>query len=71
MEQKLISTHRQPCNPTFVSARDAIIDADLALTGGANACELWTGFAKRGLGQGAVYNSSKRTESFVVPSGVC
>ncbi|KAG8160668.1 hypothetical protein KVR01_008932 [Diaporthe batatas] len=61
----------QPCNPTMVSARDAIIDADLALTGGANACELWTGFAKRGLGQGAVYNSSRRTESFVVPSGVC
>ncbi|KAL1875472.1 hypothetical protein Daus18300_003211 [Diaporthe australafricana] len=61
----------QPCNPTFVSARDAIIDADLALTGGVNACELWTGFAKRGLGQGAVYNSSKRTESYVIPSGVC
>jgi extracellular elastinolytic metalloproteinase len=55
----------------MVSARDAIIDADLALTGGANACELWTGFAKRGLGQGAVYNSSRRTESFVVPSGIC
>lgn len=61
----------QPCNPTFVSARDAILDADLALTGGDNKCEIWKGFAKRGLGQGANYSSTKRTDSFVVPSGVC
>lgn len=61
----------QPCNPSMVSARSAIIDADTALTGGANACSLWTAFAKRGLGQGAVYSSSKRTESFTIPSGVC
>lgn len=55
----------------MVDARDAIIDADTALTGGVNACELWTGFAKRGLGEGAVYGRLKRTESFVIPSGVC
>ncbi|KAL7806686.1 fungalysin metallopeptidase [Trichoderma aethiopicum] len=61
----------QPCTPTFVSARDAIIDADRALTGGENVCELWTAFAKRGLGSGAKYSSSSRTESFTVPSGVC
>ncbi|EGR44217.1 uncharacterized protein TRIREDRAFT_70800 [Trichoderma reesei QM6a] len=61
----------QPCTPTFVSARDAIIDADRALTGGDNVCELWTAFAKRGLGSGAKYSSSSRTESFTVPSGVC
>ena len=41
---------RQPCNPNFLQARDAIIDADKALTGGENACEIWKGFAKRGLG---------------------
>ncbi|KAK2749929.1 Extracellular metalloproteinase 9 [Myotisia sp. PD_48] len=61
----------QPCNPNFVQARDAIIDADKKLTGGQNACELWKGFAKRGLGQGAVYNSSRRTGSNTVPTGVC
>jgi extracellular elastinolytic metalloproteinase len=61
----------QPCNPTFVSARDAILDADKALTGGKNQCEIWKGFAKRGLGQGAKYSASARTNSFVVPSGVC
>ncbi|KAF2013944.1 extracellular metallo proteinase 2 [Aaosphaeria arxii CBS 175.79] len=61
----------QPCNPTFVTARDAIIDADKALTGGDNACELWKGFAKRGLGDGAKYDLNKRTESFDLPEGVC
>jgi len=61
----------QPCNPNFVQARDAILDADRALTGGDNACEIWTAFAKRGLGSGAKYSSSKRTGSTVVPSGVC
>ncbi|KAH8716734.1 extracellular metallo proteinase 2 [Phaeosphaeriaceae sp. PMI808] len=61
----------QPCNPNFVSARDAIIDADKALTGGANACPIWTAFAKRGLGDGAKYNASKRTQSFKVPTGAC
>ena len=30
----------QPCNPNFVQARDAILDADRALSGGANACEI-------------------------------
>jgi extracellular elastinolytic metalloproteinase len=61
----------QPCNPNFVSARDAIIDADKILTGGDNACEIWSGFAKRGLGEGAKYNASQRTENFDVPKGVC
>ncbi|KKA27194.1 hypothetical protein TD95_002117 [Thielaviopsis punctulata] len=61
----------QPCNPNFVSARDAILDADRALTGGANLCELWTAFAKRGLGEKAKYNMYSRTESFAVPKGVC
>ncbi|KAH7121776.1 extracellular metallo proteinase MEP [Dactylonectria estremocensis] len=61
----------QPCNPNMVQARNAIIDADTALTKGANLCALWTGFAKRGLGSGAVYSSSSRTESYVIPSGAC
>jgi extracellular elastinolytic metalloproteinase len=59
----------QPCTPTFVSARDAIIDADRALTGGANKCLLWKGFSKRGLGPNARYSSSSRTQDFSLPSG--
>jgi extracellular elastinolytic metalloproteinase len=61
----------QPCNPNFVQARDAIIDADWALTGGANACELWTAFAKRGLGEGARYIATGRTDSFKIPNDAC
>ncbi|PKX91250.1 extracellular metalloproteinase [Aspergillus novofumigatus IBT 16806] len=61
----------QPCNPNFVQARDAILDADTALTGGENQCEIWKAFAKRGLGAGAQYSSSNRVGSTQVPSGVC
>ena len=43
----------QPCYPTFLNARDAIILADRALTGGKNECTLWEGFASRGLGPNA------------------
>ena len=50
----------QPCSPGFVDGRDAILAADVALTGGANQCEIWRGFAKRGLGTGAVQGSVRR-----------
>ena len=43
----------QPCNPTFLQARDAILQADELRNGGANKCEIIKGFAKRGLGIGA------------------
>lgn len=43
----------QPCTPSFFDARDAIIAADHALTGGENLCALWRGFAARGLGPNA------------------
>ncbi|KAF8906996.1 Fungalysin metallopeptidase-domain-containing protein [Gymnopilus junonius] len=43
----------QTCRPSFFDARDAIIQADQVLTGGENFCELWDGFAARGLGQDA------------------
>ncbi|GJC79919.1 extracellular metalloproteinase mep [Colletotrichum liriopes] len=61
----------QPCSPNFIQARDAILDADTALTGGDNQCELWTAFAKRGLGSDAVYSSSNRRNGFTIPTGVC
>ena len=61
----------QPCNPTFVEARDAIIAADAANNGGANECLLWSGFAKRGLGfsadDGGSSNSLSVTEAFDLP----
>ncbi|TFK95299.1 Fungalysin metallopeptidase-domain-containing protein [Pterulicium gracile] len=46
----------QPCNPSFVSARDAWIQADINRYAGANVCTIWRGFASRGLGVGAVNN---------------
>ena len=62
----------QPCGPGFVDGRDAILTADQALTGGANQCEIWRGFAKRGLGTGAVQGlSTSRTDNsqdFTVPA---
>jgi len=47
----------QPCNPGFVTGRNAILQADEALTGGENQCAIWHGFAKRGLGNGASQGS--------------
>ncbi len=43
----------QPCNPTFVTGRDALIDADDSANGGANLCLIWNAFAKRGVGSSA------------------
>ncbi|GAA4763483.1 MULTISPECIES: T9SS-dependent M36 family metallopeptidase [Flavobacterium] len=47
------------CSPTFVTARDAIIAADQATTGGQNYCMIWKTFARRGLG----VNASSGTNS--------
>jgi len=53
----------QVCRPGFVDGRDAILAADVALTGGANQCEIWRGFAKRGLGFSANQGlSNSRTD---------
>ena len=55
----------QPCNPTFLTARDAIIQADANRYGGANKCLLWKAFASRGLGvKAANYNDDSS-----VPAG--
>ena len=40
----------QPSNPTFKEARDAILQADVNLTGGVNADLIWQAFARRGMG---------------------
>ncbi|TPX70025.1 hypothetical protein SpCBS45565_g01999 [Spizellomyces sp. 'palustris'] len=54
----------QPCYPTFVDARDAILQADELNNDGENICAIWEAFAKRGLGVDAK-NGGK--ESFKVP----
>ena len=43
----------QPCNPTFIAARDAILQADEDRYEGAHRCLLWKAFASRGLGLNA------------------
>lgn len=61
----------QPCGPGFVDGRDAILAADLALTGGVNYCSIWAGFAKRGLGfsasQGSVNSTTDGTAAVDMP----
>ena len=60
----------QPCSPTMVAARDAILNADLANNAGANRCEIWRGFAPKGLGVNAVGGAFARgdeTAGFEVP----
>lgn len=53
----------QPCNPSYVEARNAIIAADQAITGGQDYCLIWKVFARRGLGVNASSgdNSGDRT----------
>jgi len=58
----------QPCNPNFVDARDAIILADKNNYNGTNVCSLWKGFARRGLGTGAVGNRTPVVENFDLPA---
>lgn len=43
----------QPSNPSFLDGRDAILAADIAITGGANQKEIWSAFARRGMGLSA------------------
>ncbi|KAJ1960481.1 hypothetical protein GGI12_003773 [Dipsacomyces acuminosporus] len=61
----------QPCNPTFITARNAIIQADKNLTGGKNKCTIWKGFAKRGLGPNAsgTSGSTNHKEDYNAPAG--
>ncbi len=62
----------QPCRPTFVDARDAIIAADQAITGGQDFCLIWEVFASRGLGVNASAGDrntgNDQAEDFTVPT---
>ncbi len=63
-----------PANPNFLQARDAIVQADLVLTGGAHHDELWAAFAKRGMGASASSPASNTTtgvvEAFDLPDAL-
>src|SRR5919107_2721712 len=45
-----------PTRPSFLNARDGILQADQNLNGGANRCAIWTVFARHGMGFSAVGN---------------
>ncbi|KAJ3385905.1 Fungalysin/Thermolysin Extracellular metalloproteinase 5 [Lobulomyces angularis] len=53
----------QPCNPTFINARDAILLADTN-RGSKYKCLIWKGFAKRGLG----YRYAGKSDDFTLPA---
>ncbi|KAJ7900606.1 Fungalysin metallopeptidase-domain-containing protein [Mycena olivaceomarginata] len=55
----------QPCQPDFLQARDAIIQADTNRYSGSNKCLLWKAFASRGLG----FKAFDYTDDFSVPDG--
>jgi hypothetical protein len=61
----------QPCNPGFVTGRDAILEADRLANNGENQCLIWAAFARRGLGLSASQGSSNslndQVEAFDVP----
>lgn len=63
-----------PANPTFLQARDAIIQADLVDKAGANSGELWTAFAKRGVGANATSPANSTTvgvvENYDIPDAL-
>ncbi len=54
----------QPCFPTFIDARDAILLADKINYKEINICLIWKAFAKRGLGVNAKAGGE---EDFEVP----
>jgi hypothetical protein len=46
-----------PCSPSFLNARDGILQADQSLNASANRCRIWTVFARHGMGQSATGNN--------------
>ena len=63
------------CSPTFLDARDGIIQAAVDNHGGEDVCRLWDAFALRGLGSDAstTGSNSSATNGFAVPAecGAC
>lgn len=57
----------QPCDPTFIQARDAFLQAEVSLTKGVHVCAIWRGFAKRGLGYSAQRTTDVAQDGFDLP----
>ena len=53
----------QPCNPSFLDARNAIMEVDRQYFDGIHYCVIYKGFAKKGLG----YDAMQSIEGFDVP----
>ncbi len=53
----------QPCNPSYIQARNAILSADQATTGGEDYCMIWKVFARRGLGVNASSGSNSGNDT--------
>jgi Zn-dependent metalloprotease len=64
-----------PSRPSFLNARDGILQGDQNLNGGANRCVIWTVFARHGMGVSAVGNDgTTHTAATDVPTdcgGAC
>ena len=62
----------QPCSPSFIDSRNALIAADQASTGGNNYCLIWEVFAKRGFGVNASAGNTNvgndQVEDFTQPT---
>jgi len=59
-----------PCNPSMISARDAIFQADANINGGANRCALWKAFASRQMGIGASSPNQNSTSAIVLSTAI-
>jgi len=72
LELVLDAMKLQPCDPTFLDARDFILTADANANAGIHGCLLWAGFAKRGMGVSATEGSGPQSvnvsEAFNVPA---
>jgi len=62
----------QPCLPTFLDTRNAMLLADQANYNSANQCEIWNAFARRGMGvdasDGGSINTLNVTNGFELPA---
>lgn len=59
-----------PTKPSFLEARDGILQADQNLNGGANFCAIWIVFARHGMGVSASGNDGRRHNAATdVPPG--
>ncbi|MBP6285422.1 MAG: M36 family metallopeptidase [Ferruginibacter sp.] len=62
----------QQCSPGFISGRNAILQADQTLYGGAYSCAIWEAFRRRGMGafasEGSTSSVTDQTPDFTAPS---